>query len=532
MTRNKKKQNTQTQAVTYCRVSSQKQVTKGDGLGSQETRCSEYAKYKGYKIVEVFRDEGVSGGLIERAGMQAMLTYIKKHSKQRAIVVIIDDISRLARGLDAHIQLRNAINTAGGRLESPSIEFGEDSDSILVENLLASVSQHARQKNAEQVVHRMRARIMNGYWCFRPIIGYKYKRVRNHGQMLVRDEPIASIITEALEGFAAGRFATPTEMRRFLEAQPAYPKDKTGKVHSERVYELCRRSLYAGYIEVPKWGISLLQGKHEPFISFETWQKIQVRIKEKAKAPARKDISEDFPLRGIVSCACCNHPMTSAWSQGRSRKYAYYFCQNKACKLNRKSIKRDLIESKFDTFLKKLSPAPSLFKISHAMLSDLWEHQESRSQEQIEASKIELANIDSKRDKLVDKIVETDNQTLISAYETKINKLEETRVALSEKIEKCGRPVESFDQTYRTAMQFLLNPYKLWESGDIEDKRLVLRLTFSDYLPYDLNKGYRTAKMTLPFSMLANISKGKKDMVEPDGIEPTTSCMPCKRSPN
>ncbi len=24
----------------------------------------------------------------------------------------------------------------------------------------------------------------------------------------------------------------------------------------------------------------------------------------------------------------------------------------------------------------------------------------------------------------------------------------------------------------------------------------------------------------------------KNEMVEPDGIEPTTSCMPCKRSPN
>lgn len=64
-------------AVIYCRVSSQKQVKKGDGLGSQETRCREYAKHKNYQITEVFRDEGISGSLINRPGMQNMLSYLK-----------------------------------------------------------------------------------------------------------------------------------------------------------------------------------------------------------------------------------------------------------------------------------------------------------------------------------------------------------------------------------------------------------------------------------------------------------------------
>lgn len=85
--------------------------------------------------------------------MKEMLTFLAKRKKNQT-VVIIDDISRLARGLDAHLALRASIKSVGAILESPSIEFGEDSDSILVENLLASVSQHQRQKkqraNAQQ----------------------------------------------------------------------------------------------------------------------------------------------------------------------------------------------------------------------------------------------------------------------------------------------------------------------------------------------------------------------------------------------
>lgn len=191
-------------AVLYCRVSSAKQTTQGDGLGSQETRCREYAKYKNYEVAQIFKDDA-SGGLIERPGMQAMLRFLRKHSREPH-VVIIDDISRLARGLEAHIQLRASIGKAGGILESPSIEFGEDSDSVLVENLLASVSQHQRQKNSEQTKNRMRARLQNGYWVFQAPVGYRYQRTAGTGNILVRDEPLASIVEEALEGMPPGGF--------------------------------------------------------------------------------------------------------------------------------------------------------------------------------------------------------------------------------------------------------------------------------------------------------------------------------------
>ncbi len=40
-------------AVIYCRVSSPKQVKEGHGLQSQETRCREYAKHKGYKVIRL-----------------------------------------------------------------------------------------------------------------------------------------------------------------------------------------------------------------------------------------------------------------------------------------------------------------------------------------------------------------------------------------------------------------------------------------------------------------------------------------------
>jgi hypothetical protein len=72
------------------------------------------------------------------------------------------------------------LSDAGGILESPSIEFGEDSDSRLVEHMLASVAQHQREKNAEQTSNRMKGRMMNGYSVFSAPVGYTYKKTKGH----------------------------------------------------------------------------------------------------------------------------------------------------------------------------------------------------------------------------------------------------------------------------------------------------------------------------------------------------------------
>ena len=50
-----------TKALIYCRVSGKKQTTEGSGLDSQEYRCRQYAKAKGYTVEAVFPDD-VSGG--------------------------------------------------------------------------------------------------------------------------------------------------------------------------------------------------------------------------------------------------------------------------------------------------------------------------------------------------------------------------------------------------------------------------------------------------------------------------------------
>lgn len=78
-----------------------------------------------------------------------------------------------------------------------------------------------------------------------------------------------------------------------------------GEIRNQRVHDLLTRTIYAGYVEAPNWSVGLRKGKHEGLVSFETFEKNQKRLKSTAKAPARKDISADFPLRGFITCDDC-----------------------------------------------------------------------------------------------------------------------------------------------------------------------------------------------------------------------------------
>ena len=507
-------------AVIYCRVSSHKQTVEGHGLVSQETRCREYAAMKKYEVVEVFRDD-ISGGISKRPGMEEMLTFLRKNRKNTH-AVIIDDISRLARGLQAHIELRAGILMAGGILESPTVEFGEDSDSQLVENMLAAVSQHHRQKNSEQTVNRMRARLMNGFWPFRAPRGFCHERRRGMGKIMVPDVTEAPVITEFLEGFASGRFMTQAEATRFLNTHPIYSKKpRHASFKQDHIKAMLTNVIYAGYIEVQSWKVSLRKANHEALISYETFQEIQSRLHAGGYAPARPDLSRDFPLRGALVCEYCGVPLTGSWSRSKTGAlYPYYRYRCHACPSKGKSVRTEVVEEDFLRALKSVQPDRRLFDIGRGLFKRAWDVR-------LEQAKRTTQELVRRRDrdevqigKLLEQVVECENAAVRRAYEKRIAELQQANLVLEEKIKAVGRPRKSFEEMFELSLGLLSTPCKLWENGNDETRRAVLRLVFDGPMKYCRKNGLRTPKTTLPFKVLEAISVVGGEMAAHRGIEP------------
>ena len=510
-------------ALIYCRVSDKRQKTKGSGLESQEYRCREYATAQGYEVEAVFPDDVNGGGdFIKRAGMVALLAYLDaQHDKK--YVVIFDDLKRFARDTEFHIKLRREFTLRKAKVECLNFKFEDTPEGRFIETILAAQGELEREQNGRQVVQKMKARLEQGYWTFRAPVGYKFTKSNNGGKELIFDEPLASIVKEALEGYAAGRYETQADVVRFLESQPCYPKDlPNGKIRYNRIANLLRKTIYAGYVEAPNWNISLRKGNHDAIISMQTYEKIQARLKRDANAPARPDINQDFPLRGFVLCNDCDKPLTACWSRGKLRKYAYYLCYSKGCDSYRKSIPRDKIEKEFSDIVLSLQPKENLFNIAKAMFNDIWNHRQSQTSEIRNEVKQNIIEIDKKITQLLDRLVDATTVSVIAAYENRIADLEKQKLIFIEKQQNIGNPKYTFDELFEHACNFLSNPYKLWASGQYNLKRMVLRLAFIERIHYCRKTGFRTPDLSLPFKVLASINSGKKEMVHRGEFESPT----------
>jgi site-specific DNA recombinase len=509
-------------AVIYARVSTVRQTKDGSGLASQAARCAEYARFKGMRVIATFEDSK-SGALIDRPGMKAMLTYLRKHRKDR-ITVIIDDVSRLARSIRAHVELREAIAATGAKLVSPNLEFSDDCDSILQENILATMSQHMRQKNAEQTKNRRRSRMLNGYWVHFAPRGYKYTNGAQGGRVLVRDEPLASIIAEGLERYASGAFTLKAEMKRFFESFPEFPKNGKGCVTDQEVDRILNRVVYAGYIESQIMDISLRPAKHAGLISLETYQKIQDRQNKKAVAPARKNLDEAFPLRGSVFCGDCGKPMTGCYSKGRTNTYPYYSCFSKGCNAFSKSIRREDLEAQFENILGTLTPSPALHGVVSKMVKTWWSYRHDQLSARTSSCRREAQRLSEKIEQAMDRLIESDSPSLQIRFEAKIKTLETERAVLLEQASATPK-ARSYDEALRTVMTFLASPCKYWKNGTLKDRHVVLKLAFPQGLIYCRNQGLRTAQTPSLFGFLG-VGSAKTELAEREGFEPPVGMNP------
>ena len=191
-------------------------------------------------------------------------------------------------------------------------------------------------------------------------------------------------------------------------------------------------------------------GQHEPLVSFQTYERIQERLQGGGYAPRQKNVNEDFPLRGFVACADCGRSLTACWSKGSISRHPYYLCPQRGCESYGKSIRRDLIEGEFETLLQTVRPSETL---SNDRLS--------RATSEAQALGAQLAKVDKQVSQLLERILDATVLSVIAAYEGKVGALEEEKLLIREKLAGAGRPVSSFEDTLRTALDFLANPYNL-----------------------------------------------------------------------
>lgn len=142
--------------IIYARSAYRKQRN-DDALEFQISRSRSLAKRLGLEIKAVFTDYG-SGDVAVLSGMVNMLSFLRLAQPTRH-VVIVDDISRLGREIEAHASLCRKLEEAGAELLTPGFAFGADSDRVFIDNILTAMAQFERDNNRLRVIARQKAKM-------------------------------------------------------------------------------------------------------------------------------------------------------------------------------------------------------------------------------------------------------------------------------------------------------------------------------------------------------------------------------------
>ncbi|MEI6092756.1 MAG: recombinase family protein, partial [bacterium] len=454
--------------------------------------------------------------------INALLSYINIHKGN--FVVIIDDMSRFARDTVIHFTLKDAVTKAGCSLECINTKIEDTPDGKFLETIFSATAELERNNNKQRVINRMQARLELGYWSFDAPPGYKYVIDAIHGKLLVKSEPNATIIKDALEGFASERFETKVDVLTFLKQHKFSHRSKTGKVYLEQVNRLLTRPLYAGIIVYPKWNIEKRKGQHEALVSEETFNKIQARLHKK-NYPQQKVINEDFPLRGFVLCPECKKAFTASWSSGRKDKYPYYRCINPKCNNGQKSIKRKDIEAIFESSLSKAIPSQQIIKLTEAITLDIYNKKLKEVGALTNSKENDLKELEKNIEKATERLIQVEDETTHKSIEKKIAEWGTRKLYLEDEITRHKNHNIDFGTALNRVMEFVSNPYERWVNGDIRQKQLVQKLVFVRPFVIDVKNGIGTAELSLPFRLLQETTTNNTQLVEVPGIEPGSASL-------
>jgi site-specific DNA recombinase len=180
-------------AVVYTRVSTEEQAKTGLSLENQEKACIDFAERSGHKVLEVFREEGVSAKTANRKELHRLLNYCRTN-KGSVDALIVWKVDRFARRAEDHLMLKALLIKFNVQLLSVTEPIEDTNTGRLMETVLAAFAQFDNEVRAERSKGGTYARIEQGGWPFYAPIGYENIKDSLGRPTLKKDLQLAPLI--------------------------------------------------------------------------------------------------------------------------------------------------------------------------------------------------------------------------------------------------------------------------------------------------------------------------------------------------
>ena len=302
--------------AAYIRVSSQEQKMHGYSLDAQVMKLTEYAEKHNMRIVEWYKDEGVSGRKLirKRPELQRMIEDAEKGEFDRIIFITLD---RFFRSTAEYHEAMKRIAPVTWTATEEKYDLTNAQGRMLV-NAKLMIAELEADQTGERISRVNEYKVTVG----QPLSGsvpfcYKIVTGENGRKKIVKDPETSYIMEDVLEHFQMHQSIRKTVL--YINAK--YKVEMAYKMIAETLHNTLLCGEYRGnpkYIE-------------DPYIDKETFDRIQKMIKRNTK---ENTVARDYIFGGLIRCPKCGSILRGA-THHNSTKYGVYIYKMYRCPKHR-----------------------------------------------------------------------------------------------------------------------------------------------------------------------------------------------------
>ena len=264
------------------------------------------------------------------------------------------------------------------------------------------------------------------------------------------------------------------------------------------VHAILRNRLYTGQFE---WNSKLIQGKHEPLVSIDLWERVQGVLDGRFGKKAKRG-KHDFAFSGLIACHACGCAVVG---EIKKERYVYYHCTGYAdkCQGNpatcrRHYVREEALEKQFTELLGQLKFDDEVLEwvrdALHASHGDeRREHEDAIKRHQAEYKRLQDRIHAIYVDKL-DGLIDT------AFFDKMSNQWREEQNRCQLEIDRHQNADKSYLDEGVQLLELARNAQRLFERQEPRQKRRLLNFVLSNCTWED---GEVVATFRQPFDLLA-----------------------------
>ena len=308
------KNNTQLRLLNVCRVSSNEQ-SEGYSLEAQNQANHEWAKRKGYAIVDTVQYVETASKQKERKRFREIIDRIRKDIKIDGAV--FHKVDRACRNI-TDLAMLEGLESENKRIFFATQEFPQNAAGRLSVGVMGVVARWYTDNLGEEVKKGFRGKIEAGEYPLKPPYGYLTAKGAKDSRLPMPDPKKAEVIRTMFKSMATGEYTIDT-LREELFQRGIYFSEKTRKWTRSHLARLLRHPFYIGKFS---WHGQVYEGKHEPIISENIWNKVQKVLDGRNNTKSYQKQCFTYG-HGLIKCADCGYNVTA---ELHKKRYTYYIC--------------------------------------------------------------------------------------------------------------------------------------------------------------------------------------------------------------